>query len=1028
MTNSTFGFLPFVRKGLAKNILLPDDPASFGTAPNERAEIIAKIKVDTPAAANSTVSKTISLVGPGDVLGISRDVILRNEPANYVFNFESNLLPFVEFYEEDFLWRYSPGKENAKNQVRPWLALIVLKDDEYTPGAPLGDGLPPFIQIMSSTPTAFENLFHPNVEHWAWGHVQMNDPAGQNPIQNLKQTIEKNPDAAVCRLMSSRQLEPDTEYTAFLIPAFETGRLAGLGLPTNVKSLLGSWNQAPQSSNSYPTPSQGAYPVYHQWRFGTSAMGDFESLARKLKPVELSEASGTRLLDVRHLGMGLETDAAAVPNPLYASDATKNGTIGLEGALYPAGSVYGPAQKATPSSSVNPTLQDVFTGKLKELLNLQTELQQNANTAANVYNLGTNDEDPVVLPPLYGQHHADQTKVASGSPLWFQEMNLDLRYRAAAGMGTQIVKEKQEQFMAIAWRQIGEVNAANEKIRKAQLAIQVSKAIYEKHLLGEVTSTTSTSADKFERVLKIASPTLKKIQTADAGIRSTVNGFLGLTAPASQLDKVSLKMTAATSAITSATVDSGFRKMTRNRSTKVRVADKNTNELKQGLEKSLDQSTIVTAAAPVSSPAGSQNQSQYTAAPAYSDSYNDPLLQAMTLANFPASGTSTQNWLQYNRSQFEDFYRTYDHYGTLDAMDNPVRKSLISQSQAHAFRMAVQNSMDPEVSVAGRVLSQIKLSGGNSFSKIKPILAYPEINLPMVNELVELSVQNLVPNIGDIPNNSVTLLESNDRFIESFMLGLNHEFNRELMWREYPTDSRGTPFRVFWDKKDDINPQKTEEDIAPIHTWNPGKALGTNSYYASQNIMVLCVRGDLLKKFPNALIYAQKAGFGPSKSSPRQLINPTDVSSAFAANGDYIAGNAFIKVPLFKIDLQPDVVMLGFELSKDEAVGIPDNYPNAADAGWFFVFRERPGNIRFGLDAPMSGTLPSLSGNWNDLSWSHLSTGGTAAKVITQNTTAPGLIQTPQTPSWNSDAAQNAVILFRDASLVAIHAGNMIHD
>ena len=31
------------------------------------------------------------------------------------------------------------------------------------------------------------------------------------------------------------------------------------------------------------------------------------------------------------------------------------------------------------------------------------------------------------------------------------------------------------------------------------------------------------------------------------------------------------------------------------------------------------------------------------------------------------------------------------------------------------------------------------------------------------------------------------------------MVGLNHEFARELLWREYPTDQRGSYFRQFWD-------------------------------------------------------------------------------------------------------------------------------------------------------------------------------------------------------------------------------------
>ena len=41
-------------------------------------------------------------------------------------------------------------------------------------------------------------------------------------------------------------------------------------------------------------------------------------------------------------------------------------------------------------------------------------------------------------------------------------------------------------------------------------------------------------------------------------------------------------------------------------------------------------------------------------------------------------------------------------------------------------------------------------------------------------------------------------METNQRFIEAYMVGLNHEFARKLLWREYPTDQRGSYFRQFW--------------------------------------------------------------------------------------------------------------------------------------------------------------------------------------------------------------------------------------
>ena len=51
------------------------------------------------------------------------------------------------------------------------------------------------------------------------------------------------------------------------------------------------------------------------------------------------------------------------------------------------------------------------------------------------------------------------------------------------------------------------------------------------------------------------------------------------------------------------------------------------------------------------------------------------------------------------------------------------------------------------------------------------------------------------------------------------MVGLNHEFARELLWREYPTDQRPSSFRQFWDvsqlrERRELEPKDLEEKPA----------------------------------------------------------------------------------------------------------------------------------------------------------------------------------------------------------------------
>ena len=196
-------------------------------------------------------------------------------------------------------------------------------------------------------------------------------------------------------------------------------------------------------------------------------------------------------------------------------------------------------------------------------------------------------------------------------------------------------------------------------------------------------------------------------------------------------------------------------------------------------------------------------------------------------------------------------------------------------------------------------------------------------------------------------------METNQRFIEAYMVGLNHEMGCELLWREFPTDQRGSYFRQFWDVGDMVNrnPDKTaaqieEEllDITQLHTWDRGTALGSHENRPlpsgaepDEARLVLVVRGDLLKKYPTTMIYAQQAMW--SEDDKGRVIRKLD---------DINPAETTIKEPIFKAEIEPDIYFLGFDLTARIAKGNPD--PAALDPGWFFVFQERPGEPRFGLD------------------------------------------------------------------------------
>src|SRR5688500_12301927 len=119
--------------------------------------------------------------------------------------------------------------------------------------------------------------------------------------------------------MSPRKLEINTAYYAFIIPAFESGRLAGLEQSTeNIPAQLSSWNN---------DGAKGEMPVYFEWYFRTGVDADFESLVKLLEPRPVDPKVGIRDMDCSQPGF-VRADNTEQPFP-----GTSPAIIGLEGAL-----------------------------------------------------------------------------------------------------------------------------------------------------------------------------------------------------------------------------------------------------------------------------------------------------------------------------------------------------------------------------------------------------------------------------------------------------------------------------------------------------------------------------------------------------------------------------------------------------------------------------------------------------------------------------------------------------------------------
>ena len=117
-------------------------------------------------------------------------------------------------------------------------------------------------------------------------------------------------------------------------------------------------------------------------------------------------------------------------------------------------------------------------------------------------------------------------------------------------------------------------------------------------------------------------------------------------------------------------------------------------------------------------------------------------------------------------------------------------------------------AIDPRVSFPLRLSALVKLPTLtlDRPEEIVDAMAHPDFEDADVRALRDINKELLIPNLDLIPPNTISLLETNPKFIESYLVGLNHEMARELLWREYPTDMRGSYFRQFWEVKGISNP------------------------------------------------------------------------------------------------------------------------------------------------------------------------------------------------------------------------------
>jgi hypothetical protein len=1053
MAIARYTFLPWLRRGIANRI-----QAGAGTGAS-RATLTVTLRAKSEVAATPIPPVTVRLVGPGDLTSVHPHQVIRTEPRALVSDFESNYLCAVDFYDEDFAWRYSPlAPDGATHRLIPWLTLVALKDDEFKrvnqPGRPL-----PAFDLTAKAKRA--DLFPVLGQEWAWAHVHLNQALGGTPpapdLGALSAALDANPDVGYCRLLCPRKLDANTGYTAFVVPTFEVGRKAGLGEP------VGDADDG--TTRSWEGPAT-EFPIYYEWYFRTGVEGDFESLVRALVPRDIDPRVGIRDMDVTHPGFGVPS----VANP-------PDGVVGLEGALLAPTTV----RKGLAASSD-------FVPQVEPVLNAPAEARAAGET------------DPLVAPPIYGCWHAQVERVSAAEAGWVTDVNLDPRNRAAAGLGARVIREHQEEYMRLAWEQIGEVLTVNHKIRRVQLAIKAAAAAY----------TRTVSALPAERATILTAPTFGKVLGSPTTLRALVNGSVVPRAAVSPALRKQLRprgalarrllpagerMTGAASVLAAVSAGKISAAPPRAPAGGATVEGATTAitppPIVQGLFKGrwlflilllvlvlllfalsplVGVIALVAAAATVAAAFGAITKTQ--PASAVVDLLSPAGLSAGAIVATPARPAFT-----YTASVEATLPpSTAPAHGPPVVLGDSVaaadmRRALSDFHDALAVRLEPRpakpaldlalvreralSALEPHRAIAARFAPLFRVGdldvrayarlrytsglGGGDLDTLREVMNYPDIKLPMYLPLDGLSHEYFVPNLGLIPNNTISLMKTNQPFIESYLLGLNHEFARELLWREYPTDQQGSYFRQFWDVSNYVDRLGRDakkladdlKDIPRIHQWRRTSALGSHNQRDAQgdaSQVVLVVRGDLLKRYPNTFIYAQHAEWGTGTRANR-LVLPDETGGLFAVTPP----DPRLRFPLYRAKVAPDIHFIGFDLTLEEARGDPRLDETAAarvavgggELGWFFVLQEVVGEPRFGMD--VDAPVEPSANRWDNLSWVNIDLGGGQAVDV-----AKPFLSTPAGADggvqWNAHAADMAFILYQEPVMVAVHGRNMLRN
>ncbi len=669
-----------------------------------------------------------------------------------------------------------------------------------------------------------------------------------------------------------------------------------------------------------------ALAVYETWTFTTSpAPGSFETLARRLEPA-LAD-------DVARIGY----HPAVIDGEPSAEDEA---TFDYAGALVSPGST---------GAGLPPQARDAWRTALRTLLEdrrLSVPRQEPAD-----YDPGR--DDPVVGPPVYGSIHAGvdglpPTRDPAAAPKgWLEQVNLRVDHRAAAGVGARLIREHAEELLQAAWNAAA-AGATAEETNRTQLAAAVGRSHARRLATLDDGSLLQVSVGMHPAVL------------GNAPVAESAMAPTGLVSPAF-----------ARAARAGGVI--GRRARQAGQEPGATSVLGNAEEMPLAAA-SVDPFVAASSSAPAAGgePRVAEFRTGFVPTGCVTTETRYVISSSPRIPTLPGRLLRAQRRPGFDRFDPrlpEDPRFRFDKPLVGDPV--PGEDLVVVQPRSTVVPSEADDLSGLAEQLRSALVPDIPA----------PLAARPLFDAPLLDWLVRGSPELASPGLDDLTNNRVVMLEVNEAWVAAFLVAANHEWSREAVFHEFPTDPRSTAFTTLFPGM----------AVPEIRDWAAADALGA-TVGGEGTSTVLVVRGDVVRAFPGTeFLLVERAADGA-------VLEP-----------DGTMPDERVTWPIFVVGLDRETMLVGFDVDPDVVLG----------QDRLLGLQEPMTGPRFGLDDASRGDYGTAPNRWSNLSWGHVVGGRRDLDTLSHApVAAPGWLDGLELPgfagqgrmTWGRNSAHQAGI------------------